>query len=93
MKRQLGQQGIAYEALDNGILSCPNPQRLQALADGLSAEKIATLLRKWLRLLPHPFSARDRQAGYRYDLSILQSNSPSPRFSTDRSPAASSLKK
>jgi hypothetical protein len=25
-----------------------------------------------LRLLPHPFSARDRQAGYRYQLSILQ---------------------
>ena len=29
-------------------------------------------MRKWLRLLPHPFSARDRQAGYRYELSILQ---------------------
>ena len=72
VKRQLAQQGIAYEALDNGILSCQNPQRLQILADGLSAEKIAALLRKWLRLLPHPFSARDRQAGYRYDLSILQ---------------------
>lgn len=72
VKRQLEQQGIAYEALDNGILSCQNPKRLQALCDGLSAAKIETLLRKWLRLLPHPFSARDRQAGYRYDLSILQ---------------------
>jgi hypothetical protein len=72
VKRQLAQQGIAYEALDNGVLSCADPQRLQVLCDGLSAEKIATLLRKWLRLLPHPFSARDRQAGYRYDLSILQ---------------------
>jgi hypothetical protein len=29
-------------------------------------------LRKWLRLLPHPFTAKDRQAGYRYQLSILQ---------------------
>jgi len=29
-------------------------------------------LRKWLRLLPHPFDARDRQAGYRYRLSIPQ---------------------
>ncbi len=72
VKRQLEQQGIAYEPLDNGILSCQNPKRLQALADGLSAAKIETLLRKWLRLLPHPFSARDRQAGYGYDLSILQ---------------------
>jgi hypothetical protein len=72
VKRQLEQQGIAYQALDNGILSCRDPKRLQALCDGLSAAKIEALLRKWLRLLPHPFSARDRQAGYRYDLSILQ---------------------
>jgi hypothetical protein len=72
VKRQLGQQGITYQALDNGILSCEDPQRLQALCDGLSAAKITALLGKWLRLLPHPFSARDRQAGYRYDLSILQ---------------------
>ena len=72
MKRQLEQQGIDYQALDNGILSCAHPKRLQALCDGLSAAKIEALLRKWLRLLPHPFSARDRQAGYRYDLSILQ---------------------
>ena len=72
VKRQLEQQGIAYEALDNGVLSCADPKRLQALCDGLSAAKIEALLRKWLRLLPHPFSARDRQAGYRYDLSILQ---------------------
>ena len=48
------------------------PQRLQALCDGLSAEKIDALLRKWLRQLPHPFTAADRAAGYRYELSILQ---------------------
>jgi hypothetical protein len=30
------------------------------------------LLRKWLRLLPHPFTPADRKAGYRYDISILQ---------------------
>src|SRR5215471_12496723 len=35
-------------------------------------EKIDRLLRKWLRRLPHPFPARDRAAGYRYQLSILQ---------------------
>jgi hypothetical protein len=29
-------------------------------------------LRKWLRRLPHPFPPRDRAAGYRYQLSILQ---------------------
>ena len=29
-------------------------------------------MRKWLRLLPHPYSASDRKAGYRYQISILQ---------------------
>ncbi len=59
-KRQLQQQGITYKALDNGILSCQDPKRLQALCDGLSAAKIEALLRKWQLLLPHPYSARDR---------------------------------
>jgi hypothetical protein len=72
VKRQLEQRRIEYQALDNGVLSCADPKRLQALCDGLSAEKIEALLRKWLRLLPHPFAAKDRQAGYRYQLSILQ---------------------
>jgi len=72
VKRQLAQRGIAFEALDNGIRSCADPRRLQALCDGLSAAKIDALLRKWLHRLPHPFPATDRQAGYRYDCSILQ---------------------
>src|ERR1700729_2256958 len=71
-KCQLARRGIAFEALDNGILSCTDPIRLQQICDGLSAEKIDGLLRKWLRLLPHPFTGADRAAGYRYDISILQ---------------------
>jgi hypothetical protein len=72
LKRQLAKWGVAFEALDNGIKSCADPRLMQRLADGLSAEKIDRLLRKWLRRLPHPFPARDRAAGYRYQLSILQ---------------------
>src|SRR6202161_3634526 len=71
-KQQLDHRGIGYEALDNGILSCEDPRRVQAICDGLSAEKIDALLRKWFRKLPHPFTAKDRQAGYRYRISILQ---------------------
>jgi hypothetical protein len=71
-KRQLAQKGIGFEALDNGVLRCDDPKRLQAICDGLSAEKIDALLRKWLRLLPHPYTAADRRAGYRYQISILQ---------------------
>jgi hypothetical protein len=71
-KRQLGQKSIAFEALDNGILRCADPKRLQTICEGLSSGKIDALLRKWLRLLPHPFTGADRKAGYRYDVSILQ---------------------
>src|SRR5436190_14143596 len=72
VKQQLSNRGIRDEALDNGILSCDDPRRLQALCDGLSGEKIDALLRKWFRKLPHPFTGKDRQAGYRYQISILQ---------------------
>src|SRR6202007_2339065 len=72
LKQQLQQKGIAYQALENGILSSADPQALQDLCDRLSEGKIDALLRKWLRQLPHPFTCQDRQAGYRYHLSILQ---------------------
>jgi hypothetical protein len=72
LKRQLTKEKIAFEALDNGILSCANPRRLQQLCRGLTGPKIDALLRKWLRKLPHPYTANDRAAGYRYDVSILQ---------------------
>ena len=72
LKRQLAQKGIDFEPLDNGVLSCEDPKRMQTICDGLTAKKIDRFLRKWLRRLPHPFTAKDRQAGYRYDISILQ---------------------
>lgn len=72
-KRQLERKGIRYQPLDNGIRSCESPQRLQRICEGLSARKIDRLARKWLRRLPHPFTPADRQAGYTYDISMLQS--------------------
>ena len=72
LKRQLTKRGIAYESLDNGIRRCADPDTMQRLADGLTAHKVDALLRKWLARLPHPFAARDRQQGIRYDVSILQ---------------------
>jgi hypothetical protein len=72
LKRQLSRRGIVFQALDNGILSCADPEQMQKLADGLDSEKIDGLARKWFRRLPHPFPARDRAAGFRYDISILQ---------------------
>jgi hypothetical protein len=72
LKCQLAQRGIAFEALDNGLLACADIRAAQRLSEGMSAVKIDALFRKWLARLPHPYSAKDRKAGYRYDLSILQ---------------------
>jgi hypothetical protein len=71
-KRQAAKAGIAFEPLDNGFASCEDPRRLQKICDRLDDVKIDRFVRKWLARLPHPFTAADRRAGYRYDLSILQ---------------------
>lgn len=71
-KRQAAKTGIGFTALDNGFAACADPHRLQEICDGLDGEAIDALLRKWLAILPHPFTGADRAAGYRYDLSVLQ---------------------
>ena len=71
-KRQMEKRGIAYEALDNGFLSCADPQRLQEICDSLGPDDIDRLFRKWLNRLPLPLRAEDRQAGYDWSLSIWQ---------------------
>lgn len=71
-KCQLRQEGIGFKALDNGFVSCENPERLQTICQELGPQHIDGLLRRWLARLPHPFTAQDREAGYRYDISILQ---------------------
>jgi hypothetical protein len=72
LKRQLQQRGIAFEALDNGLLSCADLKAAQRISDGLGAAKIECFFRKWLKRLPHPYPPADRQAGYRYQLSLWQ---------------------
>jgi len=64
--------GIGHTALDNGFATCEDPAAVQAICNQLGPAQIDELLRKWLALLPHPFTAADREAGYRYDISILQ---------------------
>ena len=71
-KRQLAKEGIAFEALDNGVLSCADPERLQAILDALDEHKIEAVVRKWLARLPDPFTEADHAAGFNYELSILQ---------------------
>jgi len=72
LKRQLTHRGIPHEPLDNGIRSTADAAQVQQIANDLDAPKIDAVFRKWLRRLPHPFTAAHRAAGYRYQLSILQ---------------------
>lgn len=72
LKQQLAARGIEFEALDNGILSCSTPARAQQLCDRFDAAKIEAVFRRWLARIPHPFTAKDRKTGYRYELSVLQ---------------------
>ena len=71
-QQQAARGGIGFEALDNGFAAVSDPVALQSICERLGPAQIDALLRKWLARLPHPFTPADRQAGYRYDLSILQ---------------------
>ena len=71
-KRQLARHRVAFEDLDNGFLSCANPRTLQNICESLSADHIERFFRGWLARLPHPFTAADRRAGFRYQLSLMQ---------------------
>jgi len=72
VKRQLAKEGIAFAALDNGLLACADAQRAQQILDDLTEDKIAALVAKWLGRLPDPFTAEDHAAGYNFQLSTLQ---------------------
>jgi hypothetical protein len=71
-KRQATKAGIGHTALDNAFATVDDLAAVQAICDCLGPDQIDALLRKWLAILPHPFSTADRAGGYRYDLSILQ---------------------
>ena len=71
-KRQAAKAGIGFEPLDNGFAAVEDVAAVQAICDSLGPTHIDALLRKWLRILPNPFSDADEVAGYRYELSLLQ---------------------
>jgi hypothetical protein len=74
-KRQAAKAGIGFTALDNGFATLDDPAdlpRLHGICDRFGADEIDGLLRKWLAILPHPFTPVDRAAGYRYDIAIWQ---------------------
>lgn len=65
-KRQLEQKGIRYEALDNGVLSCDDPQRLQKICDAC----------------PIPTQPRTGKPDTAMIYPFCRPSSPSPKFWT-----------
>ena len=72
VKQLLRRQGIGFESLDNGFLSCEDPARLQQVCDQLGPEDIRAFFDRWSQRLPWPLSAEDRQAGFVHQLSLWQ---------------------
>lgn len=71
-RRQLEGRQIGYQPLDNGFAGVDDGRALQEACDGFSGAAIERFVRRWLGRLPGPFTDADREAGYRYELSILQ---------------------
>ena len=69
---QATRAGIGFTALDNGFAACDDAAAVQAICNSLTEGKIEALARKWLAIVPSPYSAADQAAGYRYELSVLQ---------------------
>ena len=72
VKRQLEKAGIPYEALDNGIRSCEEPEKVQQIANNITASKIENMIRGWLKEIPTPIGCLKRRIRIRYEISMLQ---------------------
>ena len=71
-KRQAAKARIGFKALDNGFAQVDDVAAVQTICDSFGPDQIDALLRKWLVILPNPYDNDDEQAGYHYEISILQ---------------------
>jgi len=72
VKQQLRREGVGFESLDNGFLSCADAARLQQICDQLGPQAIQAFFERWCEQLPWPLTAADQAAGFRHQLSLWQ---------------------
>jgi hypothetical protein len=73
LANRMREENIDFEQCSNAFLRCGAPERLQALADTLSAEDLASCGQKWLARFTPFFSDRERrQAGCQHRLFFSQ---------------------
>jgi hypothetical protein len=61
LANRLRESSIGFKQLANAFLKCAAPDRLQALANSLTAQDLVTCGQKWLAHLTPFFSARERE--------------------------------
>ena len=71
-KRQAARAGLTFRALSNGFASCGEPGRLQAICDRFGPAQVQAFFDRWTAVIPTPFTAADRAAGYWWELSMRQ---------------------
>ena len=71
-KAMAARAGIGFTPLDNGFAAADDAAAVQATCDSFDEKVIWDLAAKWTGLLPCPFTAADAEAGYRYEVSVLQ---------------------
>jgi hypothetical protein len=72
VERQAVRAGLQITGLANGIASCDQPRRLQAIADRLEPRQIQAFFDRWMRVIPTPLTSADRRAGFFWELSMRQ---------------------
>jgi len=73
LAQRLRAEGIDFRPCANALLRCANPQRLQELADSLSAQDVLSCGQKWLTYFTPFFTAAERQqAGCQHRLFFAQ---------------------
>ena len=64
--------GSPITALANGFATCDDPAGLQAICDRFGPDDVQGFFDRWIDLIPTPFTAADRAAGYWWELSMRQ---------------------
>ena len=62
----------ATAALANGFAACDDPDALQAICDRFGPADVQAFFDRWIDVIPTPFTADDRAAGYWWELSMRQ---------------------
>src|SRR5262249_26374656 len=71
-KQAAARAGIGFTELSNGFASCDDPDHLQLICDRLGPGDIQAFFDRWAAVIPVPFTAADRAAGYWWELSMRQ---------------------